>query len=492
MSNSEKGVAFSAEGFLYVYCAKSILFKSPLPALQVAIVSPMQSNGGIVDSSGPPKPRQIPDRKDLDFAFKGAHMSPKNDNVDILDNNVDILIEGISGFVEEKMFTKFKLDYSGFMTLVKASYIAQVTTDRVLAKFVSESMFTYYCVLVFWRRIFQIDCESTGGTELKKLSQVLGEVSLPTDIQFYLDGLGNITDSESQTWKLEPQSHPTNLVVSGGASGSYGQVNAQTHILYETIPAPIIPLLHIGADLYRTLNYGPLDWELPVNLTPVNNGDHPAGLPTSNLLGYSRAERLTDDQLNSIENQGIALNAAQNGIDTYNVINVHNVPVNQPLVACINAQLKNSKCSAPVYSPTAINGSLSQIPFTVRAPSDTKPYRLRSAVEKQGMTKSYRQNNKYIASASATFRYRFKRMMNQNTHDCFCYFFYHDNVYNIPQAWRDNENSIYQMEPIKWNIHQFGLPSQDGRGLVEAFSSRTKMKATKTQVPIHQTENTIP
>jgi len=292
-------------------------------------------------------------------------------------------------------------------------------------------MFKYYCTLLFWQRIYQIENEGSECDYLI-LFRSLGETAVPDDVQCYLDGIGNVTDNEGETWQFQAKSHPT-AVVHNHATGSFGQVDADTHILYETMPAPIIPLLNIAADVKMTIIGGPSAWDLPASLTPATNVHQPQedgkpncvapGHPTKNLLGYARAGKLTDDQMDVLINHGIQINRNNGDIEGFNIRTLDGIPINQSLVAYINSQLRNSKCSTKVYNQTDVSGALSQLPFTLRVASDLEPETNRSIGEKLGTTKSYQQNTAFIASAAATFRYRIKRMMNLHTVDCFCYFF---------------------------------------------------------------------
>lgn len=59
-----------------------------------------------------------------------------------------ILIDGVNGFVERARQKHFQLDYSAFLSLVCASYDAQVTFDRGFRKYVSYGMYQYYCVVL--------------------------------------------------------------------------------------------------------------------------------------------------------------------------------------------------------------------------------------------------------------------------------------------------------------------------------------------------------
>ena len=79
------------------------------------------------------------------------------------------------------------------------------------------------------------------------------------------------------------------------AEESFGRVNSTTHAYYETMIAPVVTLLKIEANIKFTNGTLKNDaWELPANLRPAGLAN--LGTPNANLLGWRRAERLTDNQ----------------------------------------------------------------------------------------------------------------------------------------------------------------------------------------------------
>lgn len=119
---------------------------------------------------------------------------------------------------------------------------------------------------------------------------------VPQDIATYLAGIGDLVDSNSREFRLHVQGVLDEILQVAGAQGSYGIVGDDTHIVYESLPSPLVSLLKIRADLEYTTRLrddqqpdawlNPL-WDLPANADFL--------LPTSNLLGWSRRERLPAD-----------------------------------------------------------------------------------------------------------------------------------------------------------------------------------------------------
>jgi len=399
-------------------------------------------------------------------ALGGKPTPLKNDPI----QNNDILIDGIKGFVELRKDTKFSIDFSGFASLVDSSYKAMITCDRGLAKFISANMFKYYMTLALWRRIYQITSPREGSTAYDQLTGAIGDIVIPDDIQTYLDGIGDITDAEGQTWQFRVNTYPSDQPIHGGAAGSFGQVTAVTHVHYEQMPAPIIPLLAIEADILRTDHAGPQVWGLTAALTPANDGNNAPGDPTYDLVGYSYARLLTDEQKLALDSNNIVVTPNNTN---FGVRNIHGIPVNGELISFITGQLKNSKCPAQTYTTVSTSGSLAQVPATERVSSDVGFNASKPIVDKLGLTRTYRQATDMIASSSATFRYRLMRKRNDHQRDSYCYTW--DEGRHVPQLWKDNTNDTYD-ETSKWNISQFTLPIQDGKGIMNAFTLRTKKK----------------
>lgn len=145
-----------------------------------------------------------------------------------------ILIEGTIGFIQRTRNRDFQVDFSAYLSLIEASYDAQTTKDSGLAKHVSRSMYTYYCIILLWDRLYEI--LSSRGIfllESQRIKALLGaEIEIPTDIGVYLASLGDITDPSGRQARLTLAGELLLQAAAGGAHGSFGRVGAANHILY--------------------------------------------------------------------------------------------------------------------------------------------------------------------------------------------------------------------------------------------------------------------
>lgn len=438
-----------------------------------------------------PHPKQLPDPpKTLDAilapkALGGKPTAAKNDP--LMDSC--LTLPGVSGFVEKKRDSEFELDFSQYMTLVEEAYISQITCDRGLTKFVPQSAFVYYMVLALWKRLYQIVSHRFGIDTYEKINGVIPEMYVTKEIKLYLDGIGNITDAGMKTWYFRISQELFVDQPHYGAQGSFGRVNDATHIRYETMPAPIVAMLTMVADVLYTVHNAQKVWALPDDMTPADiNVAQPAGRdgnpvpplqvasgnPTTNLLGYRPARKISNDHAIMLDDNGVSVGADWNATQ-FDVRNVDRIPILVSLVNFLTGQFKCSKCPMYQYTTDSIIGSLAQVPYTKRDITDVAPESGLRAVAKNGITSSYRQTLSNVTVGAIMFRYRFKRVRNDTTSDSYCYFWKQGNVYHIPPGWRANELSVYDIS-AKWNIDDFTSGSQDGRGVLNELCMKTKKK----------------
>lgn len=395
--------------------------------------------------------------------------------------NSMLLIPGVQGFVERIGERRFQLDYSQFSEVVRTSYDAQITFDRSLKKYLPFSFFQYYATIMLWRRLLAV-LAARGHNTVEHMTieaKFIQETPIPTDIQLYLQGIGDIVDANARQFELCLQGMPAEEPVVFGAQGSYGIVDHDTHILYETLPSPLLPLLKIQADMRLTQalrdpavaqahpDWLQPDWNLPAGLA----AGAPAQNPTNNLLGWSTRERLTQDAED-------ALTSANFMIEQFNVENILSIPLQVKLIEYVANMLGSSKCPVKGLLPTTRTGSLAQVPFTSRAIDDTRlePYKNISA--KRGITNSYTQSGIHIACSSATFRYRLQRRTRLDQVDSVCYRFQNQAV---PADWIQNMNAVfnYGVANNLWNMNQFTIGEQDGHAVVYKLSLVTRRSATR-------------
>lgn len=388
----------------------------------------------------------------------------------------DLLIDGVRGFIQRR-YEDFQLDFSQYITLIEESYTAQIAKDQRLGKFIPASAYTYYMIILLWRRILQVT-PYRGNSHFENLSKALPQkLPVPKEIKLYLDSIGSVVDSEGLKWRFNFTPELTSDEFYD-ACGSYGRISDITHLWYETLPAPIIPLLAMRADILRTNHKGDYHWALPAELTPKPVGSHLPANPTLNLLGYSYARRLTSDQVDVLLCNGISVTGAATEETCLTVRHIANIPVVQSLMSYLAGQFLHSKCAMLEYDTLSLNGSLAQIPFTVRVGScDFIHCVSDQAASHKGVTKSYRQFTPHIASAPM-FRFRFQRWLDDSQCESFCYTWV-TNGLHAPQAWKDNANNLYS-KPAKWNIDDFTLEEVYGRGVLKHLAQRTKTAEVHT------------
>lgn len=371
-----------------------------------------------------------------------------------------ILVDGIAGFVQCASERRFKLDYSSFIELVQASYRSAVTYDRGLKKHMSCSMYQYYCVVLLWKRLYYvISRRGPLSLEYQRLENCLNfSMPIPTDIAVYLNGIGEIVDQAGRQFYLQLHSELTDQVVRG-LTGSFGRYNANSHLSYETMPAPFVSVWRMVADIRRTQlpqAEGPVVWNLPEPLACEQAGT----VPNQNLLGWRRAERLTDDQVAALEQAGI--NTGRPEEPPLSFVDVGGIPVNQSHLAYIAGAINNSKCRAVSLFNESVRGSLSQSVFSTRVTTDVETNG-ESISAKAAITNSYTQTTTHIACAAAICRYRIKRREALET-DMVGYTFEGP----IPAIYLADQNAVFDFGAGNrlWNQPEFRVSEQNGLGLL--------------------------
>lgn len=202
------------------------------------------------------------------------------------------------------------------------------------------------------------------------------------------------------------------------------------------------------------------EWDLPVGLRPAAAGPL---LPTVNLLGWTPAILLTNDQENTILSAGITLAG-------FDVVNIAGFPLNPRLISFVSGIIENSKSKAFQRMPTATQGSVAQCCYSIRTQTDNQVLPLKAISSKGATTHSYAQLSRHIASAASVFRLRLMRRPGANN-DSVCYRF----AGAPPGAWLNRTNDTYQFGGgALWNTAQFGAGTHDGAGLALHFSTRVR------------------
>lgn len=266
---------------------------------------PKQVNTGISKS----RPKTItPDMfKPKALATKTTHL--KNDP--LLSSSV--VVEGLTA-VAPSQSHRFELDVSQYFTLVRQLY-TYLVRDKNIKTRVSLSMFEYYAEVLLWDRVLYVTGERSGDRSASShfCRSIPAELAVPEELGRYLDSIGNILDLSDREFFLSLRAGLNHDPIHGLA-GHYGPVNAETHVLYETMPAPFVAAYRMCYEYGRYLSKAnfpdeeldeedeypaewPTQWDLPAQLSP--------GVPYSpnrNLLGWNSAQDITSQMAQFFEN----------------------------------------------------------------------------------------------------------------------------------------------------------------------------------------------
>lgn len=269
------------------------------------------------------------------------------------------MIDGDRGVVFKPQPDPFSPSFDSFMPLVHADYCNIVSANRPFGKAVSQSVYAYYNIMHLWARVFAIlrhrKILSNAETSfLERFEHDSFPVSEP--VNGYLRCIGNFEDTNGVE-------HIMSLSARPNRDGHFGRISVNTHNHYEAYPAPLIAITRIEKDFDFTegRSQDPV-WEIsslrPTEAKvrpeaqpaqPVTREDVPHGppsedpnrvetglppiggdgrdvpesqttetpedveteqtrdMPTANLLGWYRSERLSTSQMSALRlNRGSA------------------------------------------------------------------------------------------------------------------------------------------------------------------------------------------
>lgn len=148
--------------------------------------------------------------------------TPVNDPLEI----PETLVLGLSGLSLRPGKLHFKVDSSGYLDLVRATYDEYNQLDRYFERTITPAMFEYYCTCAYWLRYYQVLFDSGKDVHrtYMQLQQVFPEeFTLPSPISVWLAGIGNFTDPDQSQFELDI-TEPTNVAALAGIAGGFGQV----------------------------------------------------------------------------------------------------------------------------------------------------------------------------------------------------------------------------------------------------------------------------
>lgn len=412
---------------------------------------PMSRRNPIGKSAGP---RRLTKEELAQKLKEGMDLSTKsNDRIEPLDTPKFIL-PGCTAMTRDSRDEDFCLDFSHYLNIVRSSYVTIGMLDRGLHKYMSLSMYEYYCTILLWYKICHVLSERGEFIEdLLSFDRLMSPVktAIPKDIQRYLSGIGNIVDHSDKKVYLRLLLHLCEeTLIDKVAMGTYGKVNATTHTAYETLPAPFISLRRIIEDLRKTRNpRATADWDLDTSIKPDG-----VFKPTANLLGWLPAKRLTEEQVGLLESAGF--DYQDNTVSYGSIKNVLGIPIQLSLLEKISGVLHGSKASiVDGYDITTFNGSMAQVPYTIISPSDFENDRNKILTARCASAKNLYQISSVLLSGATGFRLRVKRNYGSCPYIWSCYV---DDTGNVPPGFEATANDAYDHCPSEWNLTGFTGP----------------------------------
>lgn len=436
--------------------------------------NPTQRKTGLAASLGDPIPRGNPQ------AFAPTHLSTsgsqeRNDPL-LLDS---VLVDGINGAVACARERNFQLDYSQYIQIIKSSYHVMTRLDRGLQKFLSYSVYQYYCIVLLWKRLQYVLTErGIGVNDYEAFKRSLPPMAIPDEIGYYLDGIGNLTDYNVRSYYLELQGILRMTQVEGIA-GTYGRVDSVTHIAYETLPSPFVAVYRILQDVARTQGLRrvrPIDvdpnWNLPMDLRPAAENLS----PNRNLLCWDRSAQLTVEQLSMCTDAGLLVDFDEAGTPTFDVPGVRNlngIPIIYQMLLQTSELLSGSKSQYNNHAEaTSYKGSLAIVGFNIRGDIPEPAacgYFIQPLSEKECTAHFYTQVSVHMCSAASLFRYRIKRILH-GTHNNLCYTGPRGGA---PAGWDVNADAVFESCPT-WNMLEFRTTMVSGLSTCDRYSERIR------------------
>lgn len=391
------------------------------------------------------------------------------------------ILDGETGVSNEDAAKEFEADAAGFVDLVELEY---KDVDKLYAKAIPASLHAYYHTVFYWYKIALLaqrhDMATMDQERLIHFIKGYGGLKIASGAAEYLEGLGDFIDATGVKHLLTAQE--PNL------QGHFGQATAQTHSLYEKLPAPAIFLRRIKEDLQKTTDrFDDPGWMIPVirpvarrPVPPPQDPQEPeprqrrrrgqdlapekrdpdlraseedlqpppdvaeANLPTVNLLGWAMPRTLTKNQLAEVQ-------GALPDVEDFALVN-HTYRVHRGLFDLAYRRLsevRNYKLSDP---PSSADGSMAQ--QATWRPCKPATGRFQRYVETPGQVISRTQLPVRVITAAKVFAYRTVRREFEDEDDeeadtnpwsCFDFDRYRD----VPENWRQNRNISQYREGLK-------------------------------------------
>lgn len=253
-----------------------------------------------------------------------------------------------------------------------------MSQDRYWIRNVSEAMWTYYCTMLLWERLYfvrahQNEIPLTAYIDFK--SHMPTGICIPKAIAVYLSAIGPVRDPNSRKWHVSVPEINENAV--NGIAGFFGLVDGDTHHIYGSTPSPGVAAYSV---LYEAANPPGVEmWRLPVGITPA--ADLHALQPTRALLGYIfRSIPITPEVRNIYTELGIE--AAYDGEvqDLTDIVfgrNFNGIPFCIELLRHVSTKVAGAKIPSVIGPIETEVGSQTQLGYVVanddQLPRNSRP-----------------------------------------------------------------------------------------------------------------------
>jgi hypothetical protein len=389
----------------------------------------------------PPLPKPAPGVTMASKHLSMTRSSLKNDPLWLEFGDHDFV-----GLIPSRGLNVFANTYEGFVPIVNRQYDLISSADRSFTKFISRTMWLYYCTEHLYGRLIAIKRHSGLISREGIFADSFRSeyYPVPNSVERYLQSIGNTTDAAGNKFQLRTPAWPNQ-------NGNFGPVDAATHWQYESMVAPLILTERMKQDVTITLvpQHDPV-WNLPTGLQPV---EEECGLPTANLLGWATAARLTTEQLQAL--QGAGVTPADFPVDD------EQFQMNRGLFEFIADHVRSLsnvlKLGASFHE--GADGSIVQTIGQVRDDQEVKPFTRRiqySEYEVSAYSSTHHDERLVTGAMVCTFRIKKDRIggPSEGLHTWACLDF--GKYTNVPAAWVNTRNELYEWGQVhQWNASNF-------------------------------------
>jgi hypothetical protein len=350
--------------------------------------------------------------------------------------------DGFNGLTPYAFRNEFAITTEGFIGIAEREYDVLVPADWNFGKYISKSMFVWYLTMHLYARMIAIINHEDLNTfeEVRFLDYVRGNsYPVPAPIQEYLRSIGNARDLGGTEYHLVfpvwPNQH-----------GHIDQVDFETHVDYESMPAPVVCAERIRQDLIYTIHpENDPYWNLPEDISP---DEEDCGLPTKNLLGWSRAMALSTEQRQTL---GAGVNE-----DDFGVTNVQfqmNKALFERVADFMRQAEKTIKLGSSVHE--SANGSVSQILWAERdVHVEVNFSRGEQYARREIRVCSNTQQDKRIAIGAMIMSFKVRKEQAGQRRSYSCYDF--GNYLNVPDVWHETRKRKFVFGDVAvWNERRF-------------------------------------